>query len=210
MEKIIPKLIQDLNKRYQPHTIILYGSRARGKVSRGSDIDIVCFSDNSDNCKDAREFMDSFLDAWIYDTDSMDANDPQFIRLFDGYCLQDTQELGEPFLKKIRTREQKGPKTLSDSERQHSRVWIQKMLHRCEQPDIEADCNKALLATALLEHYFTLSDRWYFGVQKSLAWLSDNDPVTYLLFERLFTNRMDIANLQPIAHIVLSLNKQKQ
>jgi uncharacterized protein len=38
---LLSEIISDINSRYQPHTLILYGSLARGDSSETSDYDII-------------------------------------------------------------------------------------------------------------------------------------------------------------------------
>ena len=65
MDKIIKLAVKDISEKYQPHTIILYGSRARGDASPDSDIDIACFVDQPSATKDARILNGYYRRTWL-------------------------------------------------------------------------------------------------------------------------------------------------
>ena len=99
MEQAVSKIINELKMQYQLHTIIIYGSRARGDSTQTSDLDIACFLDNPIVKHDARELHDIYLDAWFYPTKALSENREEFLRLHDGVCVYDQNDQGEDFLK---------------------------------------------------------------------------------------------------------------
>ncbi|MGM0807079.1 MAG: nucleotidyltransferase domain-containing protein [Bacillota bacterium] len=73
-----------LLKKYDCHTIILYGSYSRGDYTEESDVDLICFSDSVTEDTNEVEFIDGKqLDAWIYPTDKMKQSEP-FLRVHKG------------------------------------------------------------------------------------------------------------------------------
>jgi predicted nucleotidyltransferase len=186
MDDLFSRIVIDLQKKYNPKTIILYGSRARGDHTLSSDIDIVCFVEGATAIADARDFEGFYLDAWVYSSDVMSAATDELLRVADGYCLYDSEGRGDDFLKQLQQRIEQGPKQLSASEIQHTKQWVYKMLERSQSSDVESLHRRYWLAVDLLQIYFDLRGQWYFGPKKSLAWLREHDSIGYQLFSELY------------------------
>jgi predicted nucleotidyltransferase len=210
MDRLLSRVVVDLQERYSPHTIILYGSRARGDCTPSSDIDIVCFVESTTaiqtstslDLKDARDFEGLYLDAWVYSSDAISASTDDLLRVADGYCLYDAQGWGEAFLKELQKRIQEGPKPLSASEIQHTKQWVNKMVERAKNLDIESLYRRYWLAVDLLQIYFDLRGQWYFGPKKSLAWLREHDSIGYKLFSQVYDRSMRFEDLDKLAEYV--------
>ncbi len=83
---LFDKVKRYLIQKYNCHTIILYGSYSRGDFTEESDLDIVCFSDKTEDMNDVESFEGKQLDVWIYNTEKMD-NPEQFLRVNNGKIL---------------------------------------------------------------------------------------------------------------------------
>ena len=195
-----------LQERYNPHTIILYGSRARGDHTPSSDIDVVCFVEGATAIGDARDFEGFYLDAWVYSSDAMLASTDEFLRFADGYCLYDSAGKGEAFLKELQQRIEQGPKPLSAAEIQHTKQWVHKMLERSQSPEVESFYRLYWLAVDLLQIYFDLRGQWYFGSKKSLAWLREHDAIGYQLFSQVYNHSMKFDDLGKLAEYVTNIH----
>ncbi|WP_061509519.1 nucleotidyltransferase family protein [Endozoicomonas montiporae] len=112
MDKITRLALEDITDKYQPHTVIVYGSRARGDASPDSDIDIACFMDHPPVTRDARQFNGCYLDAWVYPTASMNNVSEEFLKFDSGLCVVDQRGLGEPLLEEVRRVLSEGPEPL--------------------------------------------------------------------------------------------------
>jgi hypothetical protein len=66
--KLEPELVEDQRKTHGVHTLILYGSHARGDATPESDIDVAGFADVATTLRDARLWNGVFLDAFVYPT----------------------------------------------------------------------------------------------------------------------------------------------
>lgn len=207
MDDLLSRLIIDLQEKYKPHTIILYGSRARKDCTPSSDIDVVCFVDGATPIQDAREFEGLYLDAWVYGSDAMSASSDELLRIADGYCLYDSQGHGEAFLKQLQQRIEQGPKPLSSSERQHTKQWVDKMLERAKSSDVESLYRRYWLAIDLLQIYFELRGQWYFGPKKSLIWLREHDSTGHHLFHRFTSAVLDLTILVSCLNTLQILRK---
>lgn len=205
MDELLAKVVVDLQEKYNPHTIILYGSRARNDHTPSSDIDVVCFVENTTLIKDARDFEGLYLDAWVYNSDAMSAVTDELLRVSDGYCLYDPQGRGNAFLRQVQQRIEQGPKPLSDSEIQHTKQWVCKMLERSRHSDVESCYRRYWLAVDLLQIYFDLRGQWYFGPKKSLAWLKEHNPTGYDLFSQVYNHGIRVEDLSQLTEHVLTL-----
>ncbi|UXI02377.1 nucleotidyltransferase domain-containing protein [Photobacterium sp. TY1-4] len=204
-DPLIEALVRALQAQYQPHTIIFYGSRARGDATATSDIDVACFVDDHPELKDARLFQGVYLDNWVYPTQAMQHISKDTLRFADGACLVDQRGLGEEFLTKVRKKFAAGPERLSDSDRAHTTEWISKMLQRIETEDVEGMYRRCWLQLELLEVYFHLRDQWFLGPKKSFQLLKDKNPVGYQLFFNSYQAPTDLKKLQLLANHVSTI-----
>lgn len=180
--KVKDALVKYLREKYNCHSIILYGSYAAGDYSNESDIDIVCFCDNTNKKNDMSVIYNRQLDAWIYDTREMSKYD-RFLHIKDGEVLLDERNMCSKLLLEIDKKITKGPKLLSTDEINFNKAWLLKMLNRTRKDDIEGNYRYHWLLTDSLEIYFNIRGIWYFGPKKSLKWLYDNDRDAYYLFQ---------------------------
>lgn len=62
-------------------------------------------------------------------------------------------------------------------------TWLRKTLERAKRGDIEGNYRLLGLIGESLQYYFELRNMWFLGSKKSFAWLADNDPHTYELYQ---------------------------
>lgn len=206
MQNLLDRAVADLQEKYSPQVIILYGSRARGDATPASDIDIVCFACLAAGAKsiaDAREFDGLYLDAWIYPIEAMSATNDELLRVADGYCLYDTDGQGAAFLMQLRQRIAQGRSRLSAAEIDHMKRWVEKMLERSSGADVESCYRRYWLAIDLLQIYFDLRGQWYWGPKKSLNWLKAHDAIGYQLFSKVYLQGICIDDLHELAVYVI-------
>ena len=199
MDKITKLAVKDLSEKYQPHTIIVYGSRARGDVSPDSDIDIACFLDQPSVTTDARKFNGCYLDVWIYSTESMNQWSDEFLKFESAYCVVDQLGLGQQLLEKVKTIIAKGPESLSPEEKRHIKKWVYKMLERAAKNDVEGYYRRTWLQFELLQYYFSLRDKWFLGAKQSLSWLEKNDQTAFRLFSDTYKYPQNLQIVKELA-----------
>jgi len=198
MDDISKQAIVEVCEKYDPHTVVLYGSRARGDATEESDIDIACFVENPSISKSAKQFQGCYLDLWIYSTESMNTWNDDFLRFEDGHCALDKYGFGSKLLEKVSQRVANGPDVLDPVDKKHIIEWSFKMLSRSAKNDIEGNYRRAWLHFDLLESYFSLRDMWYFGPKKSLSWLKANDKKAFALFDKTYKEPQNLEALKQL------------
>ena len=177
-------LVADLRRAHAVHTVILYGSRARGDATPESDIDVAGFADIPDTVRDARMWKGLFLDAFVHPTELALTPDASLLKLLGGRVLLDERQLGPATLARVTDLDRGGPPALPDSELQVRRMWARKMVARARRGDLEAQYRRHWLLFQLLEDWFVLRGEWFRGPKQSFERLRLHAPDTLALFER--------------------------
>lgn len=177
-------LVEDLRRAHGVHTVILYGSRARGDATAESDIDVVGFAELPVTVRDARLWNGMYLDAFVYPTELARVPDADMLKLCGGRVLLDERQLAGPLLAELAVRDRQPPAALPESELRMRRVWARKMVARVRLGDVEAHYRRHWLLFQLLEDYFALRGERYRGSKLALATLRANEPATFAAFER--------------------------
>ncbi|MFI4937409.1 MAG: GNAT family N-acetyltransferase [Candidatus Berkiellales bacterium] len=191
-DRRLNRLIDDLKEKHHCHTIILYGSRARGDHTDISDYDIIAIRDEGQMERDCRVFEGAFLDAFIYSVADLEKADEFILRIKDGIVLCQKGDVGENILAHINGMIAKGPTPIPSWEKQVIITWHDKMFDRATKGDIEGNFRRVWQLYDLLESYFKLRDRWYLGPKEAFAWLNDNDKIIYDLFDNVLKNPTDL------------------
>ncbi len=196
-------LIAEYKQVHQAHTIILYGSRARGDATAESDIDVAGFADVAETYRDARLWNHVFLDGFVYPTHVVEqAPTEEMLKLWGGRIMLDERNLAQTLLRRIQELEQLPVKALSEAEKQVRRVWAQKMLSRIRRGDVEAHYRYHWLLFQLLEDHYPMIARRYPGPKRALADLAGRDPGTFAAFARALAPG---APLEAVEALVLQL-----
>ncbi|MDB4963568.1 MAG: hypothetical protein JWP01_3567 [Myxococcales bacterium] len=178
-------LIKELQRVPGVHTVILYGSRARGTETPESDIDVATFADVAETTRDARLWNGLYLDGFVYPTAIATATpDAEMLKLCGGRVLLDQRQLAGPLFERLATLERQGPPVLVETEQRMRRVWARKMLARIRRGDIEAHYRYHWLLYQLLEDHYALRGEWYRGPKEAFAALAVDAPTVFAAFER--------------------------
>ncbi len=181
-DPLLTKIEHDIIQNYKCHTIILYGSRARGEATSTSDYDILAIRKNGDLERDCRLFENVYLDIFVYSEEAVKNPDTSLIRIKDGIVLRQKNNMGDNLLTKIKAIFIANPPITPAWEKHEINTWVMKMLDRAKQNDIEGNFRRHWLLHDLLECYFKLRDKWYLGPKQSFQWLDKNDLKTYTAF----------------------------
>ena len=181
--KLPDTLVDELRRTAPVHTVLLYGSFARGDATRESDIDVAGFADVPGTRRDARCLGGLFLDAFVYPTECATAPPSDELRKLRGaQVLLDERGLAGPLLAALDALEEAPPPPLDDDARQTLRVWAHKTLARIARDDLEAHYRRHWLLMQLLEDHFALAGRWYPGPKLALAGLAREQPALHAAF----------------------------
>ncbi len=178
-------IIEYLKQKYAPLTIIVYGSYASGTNDASSDFDALLISANHEQCRDTSIVDGVPLDVFVYPAAYfLSGYDPDdFIRVFDGKIIMDSMELGHRLqsrvLERLKSRPHK-PKAevLADVD------WCARMLERAGRGDAEGMYRWHWLLTDSLEIYCDIMQHPFLGPKKALAWLKEQQPEAFSLYER--------------------------
>lgn len=201
-DELLDIIKRDIVENYKCHTIILYGSRARGEHTPTSDYDIIAIRDIGDLERDCRLFKGFYLDIFVYSEEAVKNPDSTLIRIKDGIVLCQKDHVGDVLLKKINSIFKSGPPETPHWEKHEINTWIMKMLHRAKQCDIEGNFRRHWLLHDLLECYFKLRDAWYLGPKESFQWLKINDISTYMAFDKALKSDADFNSIQNLINLI--------
>ena len=181
----IERLALDVMTAHGCHTVILYGSRARGDATASSDVDLLCVRDEGPSLRDARVVDGLYLDAFVHSEAALATIEPALLRLLGGVVIREHHGFGTRLLAQVEELHQRGPLPIPEDERRALMVWARKMLDRIHgRNDVEADYRRMYLLVRALEDYFGLRNIWYRGEKEAFAWLRQYDAQAYGLFER--------------------------
>lgn len=181
----IEQLALRVMEEHRCHTVVIYGSWARGDATPASDVDLLCVRETGRTVRDARVVGGLYLDAFVHPNAALASLDPSFLRILGGVVLQERDRVGSELLARVREMHDRGPPPIPDDERLALVIWSQKMLDRFRASHgIETDYRRMYLVVRALEDYFALRNAWYEGEKNAFAWLREHDHSTYNLFER--------------------------
>ena len=185
-DSVLVAIISELCHVQGCHTVILYGSRAKGTHTASSDYDLLAIRSTGASRRDARSWNGAYLDIFIYNERDVEDIEPSFLRLRGGIVLREQFDFGRQLLARVEELFTAGPKALPPDELELRRTWSRKMLERIHQggsEDVIANYRRVWLLFTLLEDYFVLRQAWYLGPKESFVWLKAHDPDTYKAFE---------------------------
>lgn len=166
------------------HTIILYGSRARGDADAGSDVDLLCIRDDGPALRDSRVIDGVYFDAFVCPRDAVATPDAALLRILGGQVMRERDGEGAALLDRVRALFDKGPDPLPADEQAARIVWAHKMLDRIRDNDgSEASYRRLSLVVQALEDYFELRALWFRGPKVAFPWLLTHDDAAHQAFE---------------------------
>ena len=182
MQKIIDYLVY----RYQPETLILYGSYADGSYNANSDLDAVLLADVPEVFHDTSVVEGIQLDVFVHPTDSQ-LNPGDFPQLYHSKIVVDRQGRGKALQEAVTEYIKNYPAKSTDSIREDV-VWCEKMLARTQRGDAEGYFRWHWMLCDSLEFYCNIRKRFYFGPKKTLLWMAETDPQAYEIYSSALKN----------------------
>lgn len=203
-DPLLAAIVDELVASHGAHTIVLYGSRADGSASAGSDYDIAAFAGIGRTMRITRPVGDTFLDVFVYPEEQLASTPDEFLKLVGGRVLREHGDAGRRLIERAEGLLKRGPEPLPPDERKALSDWAQKMLVRMTRGDAEGDYRRIWLLTDLLPDYFRLRGLWYRGPGKSFAWLAEHDPAAHAAFLSALAPGAQDAAIQRLVDTVLS------
>ncbi|MDB5100362.1 MAG: hypothetical protein JWM80_4783 [Cyanobacteria bacterium RYN_339] len=186
------------------HTVVLYGSRARGDHREDSDFDVLGIRADGESVRDARLWQGGFLDAFVYPEAALEVLDPEMDRLAGGIVLCERDGQGTALLARAEALAAEPAKPLKADDRQLRTSWARKMASRIRPlgpEDLEANYRRAWLLHQLLEDYFALRTLPFKGSKLAFQWLAVNEPELYRAYQAALEPGAELAAIDRLVEL---------
>ena len=182
---LLEQILKYIQQKYQPLSIILYGSYANGTNNLKSDFDALIISSEHKQCHDTSFVEGIQLDAFIYPAAYFDGDYDcgEFIQIFDGRIIADTENIGCTLQKNVQTYLHNRPSKTS-AEIQASIDWCAKMFERVKRCDAEGMFRWHWVLVDSLEIFCDIMHHPYFGPKKSLKWMEENHHDAFVCYSK--------------------------
>ena len=200
------QIIEYLNHKYAPLSIILYGSYASGTNNLNSDFDALVISSDHKRFHDTSFVNGVLLDVFVYPVTYFDGDYDceDFIRIFDGKIIADTQEVGQNLQTRILSYLQNRPSKM-DAEIHADIDWCVKMFERVKRCDAEGMFRWHWVLIDSLEIFCDIVHHPYFGPKKTLKWMEENHPAAFELYQKALTE----FSMESLANWISFIKEQK-
>lgn len=181
-------IVNYLNKKYNPLSIIIYGSYSNNSFDEFSDFDCIIIVDKKIKGHDNTKINNVVLDCFIYTVEEVNTMDlDNFVPIYFGNIIKDNG-LGEELKKRVIKYVLEN--SITDlEEKNFIKSWYKKTLRRIEKNDDEANYRALIILSSSLEDYYKLRDMFYFGSKLAIEYLKKNDVEGYILFKKAIENR---------------------
>ena len=183
------QIIEYIKRKYNPLSIILYGSYANGTNNLNSDFDSLVISYVHEQFHDTSFVNGIQLDVFVYPASyfdgDYDCND--FVQIFDGKIIVDRDGRGKALQTKVQSYLQNRPQK-SKAEIDANVDWCVKMLARVKRSDAEGMFRWHWVLIDSLEIFCDVMRHPYLGPKKSLKWMEENHPAAFTCYQTALTN----------------------
>ncbi len=203
MDPTLTYIVNELVSKKSCHTVILYGSYARGEETPASDYDVMGVKIDGEKFRDAQLWNGIYLDLFIYPEAELKEASETHLYMLGGRVLLEKNNFGTNFLKKLQDIFDLGPKALKPDEINVSRVWAKKALTRIRCGGLEGNYRRVELGPSLLEDYFKINKMWYRGPKESFKWLKQHNMTLYNAFAAAFAPQATFETMENLVEIWL-------
>ena len=201
------QIIEYIKQKYNPLSVILYGSYANGTNNLNSDFDSLVISYDHEYVHDTSFVNGIQMDIFVYPASyfdgKFDCND--FIQIFDGKIILDSDERGKTLQTKVLSYLQNLPQK-SKAEIDASVDWCIKMLARVRRSDAEGMFRWHWVLTDSLEIFCDMMHHPYFGPKKSLKWMEENHPTAFECYKNALAD-LSINSLETWIAYIKNINE---
>ncbi len=182
-------LIRYIQEKYDPLSVIVYGSYADGSNDANSDFDALVISDDHEQFHDTSVVNGVPLDVFVYPASFFEVEYAcdEFVQIFDGQIIVDKNELGARLQKKVQTYLRERPAKTA-AEIRASVDWCTKMLERAKRHDCEGMFRWHWVLTDSLEIFCDIMQWSYFGPKKALKWMEEKHSEAFALYQRALSS----------------------
>jgi predicted nucleotidyltransferase len=204
-DPIIHSIIRKLKDEYNCHTIVLYGSRARGLTTSTSDYDVIGVCRRGRKTRIARKQDGYYWDVFVYSEKDLKKLSDQQLSWKNARLLYEEGQYGSALLRRIQKLLKKPFKPQPSYEIAVTKTWARKELDRCRVNDIQGLYRRAEFQNALIEHYFFIRQKRFWGPKEGFAWIEENDVQTYKLIRRALKYPTNLSFLKAAASRVYKI-----
>lgn len=175
------KIIEYIKNRYDPISVVVYGSFADGSNNEHSDFDALAIVKEGEKLHDVSFVGDIQLDLFIYPVSYFenDFDCAEIIQIFDGKIVFDSGDEGKKLKERVNKYLESLPYKKTAKENREQVEWCKKMLLRAKRRDTEGMFRWHWLLTESLEIYFDLLGKMYFGPKKSIKYMKEHRPEAF-------------------------------
>lgn len=186
---MLEKIIEYIEQKYNPLSIILYGSYANGTNNLNSDFDALVISYDHEQFHDTSFVNDIQLDVFVYPASYFDGEFDcnNFIQIFDGKIIVDNEERGKTLQMKALSYLQNRPQK-TKAEMDANVDWCIKMLARVKRYDAEGMFRWHWVLIDSLEIFCDIKQHPYLGPKKALKWMEKNHPSAFACYKNALDN----------------------
>lgn len=178
-------IVAYIKEKYDPLSLIVYGSYANGTNNQNSDFDALVIWRGDKQIHDISFVGGVQLDVFVYPVTFFDEayNCEDFVRIFDGNILTDTDGIGKDLqMRVLRYLHDRPQKTAEEI--QCNIDWCAKMCERAGRGDAEGMFRWHWLLVDSLEIFCDAVRQPYFGPKKALQWMREKQPTAFAYYEK--------------------------
>jgi uncharacterized protein len=162
-DPILTSIINELVTKHSCHTVILYGSRARGLTTPTSDYDVIGIRKRGKSLRIAKQQKGFFWDVFVYPEKDLVKLGEERFSWKNARVLFQKGTYGTNLIVRIDTLLKTPFKPHPKFEVDVIKVWSQKQLERCKMDDIQGLFRRAEFLAAFVDHYFFVRQKRYLG-----------------------------------------------
>lgn len=178
-------VVGELTRARGCHTVILFGSRARGDADADSDVDLFGVGESLSGSTFSKTAGGFDFDVTFAAESTVREDPEEYLKIEDGLVLVQRDSYGDDLLRRVKKIVLAGPPPLSAEERVQRIHWLQRMASRAARADAEGRYRLSWLVSELPRVRFELEGRYWLGPKRSLALLANFDPDFSELYDRL-------------------------
>ena len=190
-DPVLKTIIDHLKDEYRCHTVLLYGSRARGEATPESDYDVLGIRKSGKKTRIARKKRGYYWDVFVYPERDIKNLTDQNLSWKDAVIVWEQGRYGRNLVKRIQKLSKKYFIPAPRYEIDVTKIWAQKQIDRYKKGDVHGLYRRAELQVAALADYFKIRKKRFWGPKAALKWLEMNDPAAFKLFVRVYKNPND-------------------